>query len=53
MSEREKAEIMTAVAELPENDKQFVLGYMTGVASKAAEKPEKGESDDTGRDKKQ
>lgn len=34
MSEKDKAEIMKALSGLPEEKKQFVLGYAAGVAAK-------------------
>lgn len=34
MSEKDKAEIMEALSGLPEEKKQFVLGYAAGVAAK-------------------
>ncbi len=37
VSEKEKAEIMESVKNLDEKNKQFVLGYAMGVASKATE----------------
>lgn len=46
MSEREKGLILEALSNLPENDKQFVLGYAAGRAAdiKPAEEKEKEES---------
>ena len=41
MSEKEKAEIMEALNGLPEEKKQFVLGYAAGVAAKTEPKDEK------------
>ena len=38
MSEKERGDIMQALKELPESDKQFMLGYAAGrSASKPAE----------------
>ena len=37
MSEKEKAEIMESVKNLDEKNKQFVLGYAMGVASKTTD----------------
>lgn len=33
MSERERGDIMEALKDLPEKDKQFVLGYAAGVTA--------------------
>lgn len=33
MSEKERGDIMEALKELPEKDKQFVLGYAAGVSA--------------------
>lgn len=45
MSEKDKGQIMEQIKNLPENEKQFVLGYAAGIAAKAGEqteaKPEK------------
>ena len=38
MSEKEKIEIMEALAVLPEEKKQFVLGYAAGVSAKSEPK---------------
>lgn len=35
MSEKEKAEVMAALSDLPEEKKQFVLGYAAGIAAKS------------------
>ena len=45
MSEKERGDIMEALKDLPEKDKQFVLGYAAGVSA-SAEK-------DGGKDKEQ
>lgn len=41
MSEKDKAQVMAALSELPEEKKQFVLGYAAGIAAKSQEKNEK------------
>lgn len=33
MSEKERGDIMEALKELPEKDKQFVLGYAAGISA--------------------
>lgn len=33
MSEQERGDIMEALKELPEKDKQFVLGYAAGISA--------------------
>ena len=35
MSQKEKLEILERVKELPEPDKQFVLGYAAGITAKS------------------
>ena len=37
MSETEKANIMEALSDLPEDKKQFLLGYAAGVVAKSGE----------------
>lgn len=41
MSEKERGDIMEALKELPEKDKQFVLGYAAGVSASAKANEEK------------
>ena len=43
MSEQERGDIMEALKELPEKDKQFVLGYAAGVSASKA-KPDNDEN---------
>ena len=43
MSEKDKAEIMKALSGLPEEKKQFLLGYAAGVVAKSADNEEKRE----------
>lgn len=45
MSEKDKAQIMEALSDLPEEKKQFVLGYAAGIAAKS-------ETDKTGSGRK-
>jgi hypothetical protein len=40
VSEKDKAQIMAALSDLPEEKKQFVLGYAAGIAAKSDEKAE-------------
>lgn len=40
MSEKEKGELLEQIKNLPESDKQFVLGYAAGITAKANEKSE-------------
>ena len=37
MSEQEKADILKTISSLPERDKQFILGYASGINAAAAE----------------
>lgn len=41
MSEKERGDIMEALKELPEKDKQFVLGYAAGVSATIGKNDEK------------
>lgn len=41
MSEKERADIMDALKELPEADKQFMLGYAAGRSASQPEQAEK------------
>lgn len=43
MSEKDKAEIMEALKTLPEDKKQFVLGYAAGIAAKSEPTTKEGE----------
>lgn len=45
MSDRERGDIMDALKELPEADKQFMLGYAAGRSASAEEPAQKAESD--------
>ena len=38
MSEKDKAEIMEALSGLPEDKKQFMLGYAAGIVAKSEPK---------------
>ncbi len=49
MSQKEKMEILERVKNLPENDKQFVLGYAAGITAKSQQDAEEvDEHDDEG-----
>lgn len=50
VSEKEKVAIMEALSALPEEKKQFVLGYAAGIAAKASDKAK--DSDEHDNDKK-
>lgn len=41
MSEKERGDIMEALKDLPEKDKQFVLGYAAGVSASIGKDDEK------------
>ena len=43
MSEKERAEIIDALKDLPEADKQFMLGYAAGRSASQPEQTEKKE----------
>ncbi len=43
MSEQERGQIMEALKDLPEEKKQFLLGYAAGVVAKSADEGEKRE----------
>ena len=45
MSEKERADIMDALKDLPEADKQFMLGYAAGRSAAQAEEPAKNEKE--------
>lgn len=45
MSEKERGEILEALVGLPEEKKQFLLGYAAGVVAKAADSEKKDEPD--------
>lgn len=45
MSDREKGAVLEALSKLPENDKQFVLGYAAGRSASVEEPTAEAESD--------
>ena len=49
MSENDKAQVMEALSALPEEKKQFVLGYAAGIAAKS--ETEKGKHADKNEEK--
>lgn len=46
MSEKERADIMDALKELPEADKQFMLGYAAGRSASRPEQEKKASADE-------
>lgn len=48
MSEKERADIMDALKELPEADKQFMLGYAAGRSASQADQAENQEHEKKG-----
>lgn len=51
MSQKEKLEILEQVKNLPEKDKQFVLGYAAGITAKSQQEENKEEITAERRDK--
>lgn len=45
MSEKERADIMDALKELPEADKQFMLGYAAGRSASQPKQEESGKEE--------
>ena len=46
MSDKERGEIMEALKELPEDKKQFLLGYAAGVVAKSGDQDKPSEKDE-------